>query len=136
MCFNLFAPLADGADLAATVLAPLLPGLLRVESITIEHTPAADVFVDQAGRGGVDCDVLIEATFGDGAAVLVIETKFVEEAFSSCGFRRSGRGGRGQVVCPDDVPVREDRGACAYQGVKGYGDWRRSAEHRTLAELP
>ncbi|MCK6576111.1 hypothetical protein L6V77_34085 [Myxococcota bacterium] len=136
MCFNLFAPLADDTDLAASVLAPLLPGLVRVDAIAIEHTPAAEVFGDQTGRGGVDCDVLIEATFGDRAAVVVIETKFVEEEFSSCGFRRAGRAGRGQVVCPEDVPVRADRGACAYQGVKGYGYWRRSEEHRTLAELP
>ncbi len=136
MCFNLFAPLAADTDLATAVLAPLLPGLVRVDSIIIEHTPAADVFGDQTGRGGVDCDLLVEATFSEGAAVVVIETKFVEEEFSSCGFRRAGRAARGQVVCPEDVPVRDDRGACAYQGVKGYGYWRRSEEHRTLVELP
>jgi hypothetical protein len=135
MCFNLFAPLADDLDLAAAVLAPLLPGLSRVDSITLEHTPAADLFGDQTGRGGVDCDVLIEAILHNGPAVVIIETKFVEEEFSSCGFRRAGRAARGQVLCPDDVPVRTDRGACAYQGVKGYGYWRRADEEGTLAEL-
>lgn len=34
----------------------------RVDSITIEHTPAADVFGDQTGRGGVDC---VEQPDGD-----------------------------------------------------------------------
>lgn len=136
MCFNLFAPLAEDPDLAAAVLVRFLPGLTRVRAIAIEHTPSADVFGDQTGRGGVDCDVLVEASFGDDAAVVVIETKFVEEGFSACGFRRAGRAARGKVVCPADVPVRADRGACAYQGVKGYGYWRRAEEHGTLADLP
>jgi hypothetical protein len=135
MCFNLFAPLADDLDLAAAVLAPVLPGLVSVASITIEHTPAVDVFGDQIGRGGVDCDVLVEATFGDGLGVVVIETKFVEEDFSTCGFRRPGRVSRGQVVCAQDVPVHHDRNACAYQARKGYGYWNRTDEHRTLAPL-
>lgn len=136
MCFNLFGPLADDLDLATKVLAAVVPGLVRVRSVAIEYTPDADVFGDQSGRGGVDCDVLVEATFSTGENVVVIETKFVEEAFSTCGFRRAGRAGRGQVVCPDDVPVRDDREACAYHGVKGYGYWRRTDEHRTLAALP
>lgn len=47
MCFNPFAPLADDTDLATAVLGPFLPGLVRVDAIAIEHTPAADVFGDQ-----------------------------------------------------------------------------------------
>jgi len=136
MCFNLFAPLAEDPDLATAVLAQVVPGLVHVRSITIEYTPAADVFGDQSGRGGVDCDVLVEASFAEGEAVVVIETKFVEQEFSTCGFRRPGRARRGQRACPDDVPVAQDRGACAYQDAKGYGYWARTDEHRTLVALP
>lgn len=134
MCFNLFAPLADDLDLASTVLAPLIPGLESIRSITIEYTPDADVFGDQTGRGGVDCDVLVEATCRDGETVIVIETKFVEPEFSTCGFRRPGRAGRGQRVCPAEVAVADDRAACAYEGVKKYRYWARSDEYRTLRD--
>lgn len=135
MCFNLFAPLAADLDLATAVLTWALPELRRVRSITIEYTPAADVFGDQSGRGGVDCDVLVEATLDVGDAVVVIETKFVEEEFSTCGFRKAGRAARGQVVCPPEVPVGPDRDACAYQGVKGYGYWARTDQHGSLRAL-
>jgi hypothetical protein len=136
MAFNLFAPLAFDLDLASSVLAPLVAGLARVSAITIEHTPAADVFNDQSGKGGVGCDVLIEAVFTDGAAaVIVVETKFVEPEFSICGFRRPGRAAKGQFVCPEDVGVRDDRAACSYQTSKRYGYWSRSDEQGTLLPL-
>lgn len=105
MCFNVFAPLAADPALATAVLAPLVPDLYAIRSIALEHTPDPDVFGDQSGRGGVDCDVLVEADLRDGPAVVVIETKFVEEEFSTCGFRRPGRARLGQRVCPSDVPV-------------------------------
>ncbi|MDQ3036508.1 MAG: hypothetical protein M3Y87_29185 [Myxococcota bacterium] len=133
MCFNLFAPLAADLDLAGAVLGPLLD-LATVRAIAIEHTPARDIFGDQSGRGGVDCDVLIDATARDGAAVLVtIETKFVEPDFSVCGFRNGKRLVEGRPFCPDDTPVRTDRAACLYASLKGYAYWKRTDEFGTLA---
>lgn len=133
MCFNLFAPLGARLSLAGEALRPFVPGLAEVRSIEIEHTPAGDVFNDQSGRGGVDCDLFIEGVnTGGEPLVLVVETKFVEPEFSVCGFKRPGRAERD--VCPDDVPVRASRGACLYARKKGYAYWQRSDEHGLLAE--
>ena len=139
MCFNIFAPLEADHRLAADVLGPLL-GVTSVEKIVIEHTPASDIFRDQSGRGGVDCDVLIEATGGDGVPVLVtIETKFVEEGFSTCGYREKKRIKDGKPYCPDDIAVRADHSACLYvsqQRRRGLGEgfayWERTQEFATL----
>ena len=132
MCFNLFAPLASRLELAATVLKPFIAGLVEVKAIHIEYTPAGDVFNDQSGRGGVDCDVLIEGRTETESLVQVIETKFVEPEFSICGFRKSGRAKKGQDVCAEDVAVRDDRNACLYLRKKGYAYWQRTDEHRLL----
>lgn len=113
MCFNLFAPLAGDPELATAVLALMIPGLAQVRRIEFEYTPEHDVFGDRTGHGGVDCDLLIEATLRDGEnAIIVVETKFVEPDFSSCGFARSGRAAAGRAICPNDVPVRDNPGAC------------------------
>ena len=64
----------------------------------------------------------------------MIETKFVEPEFSTCGFRKSGRVKKGQAVCPEDVGVRESRDACLYVRNKGYGYWRRRDEFDILAD--
>lgn len=133
MCFNLFAPLATRLELATAVLLPFIDGLLEITAIHIEYTPAADVFGDQTGLGGVDCDVLIEGHTTSGALVQVIETKFVEPEFSVCGFRKAGRAKNGLDVCPDDVPLRDDRRACLYTRNKGYAYWQRTDEHDMLA---
>jgi len=133
MCFNVFAPLANEPLLAARALRPFFPGLQSVESIEIEHTPAGEIFGDQSGRGGVDCDVLIEARDAREAPwTIVMETKFVEPEFSICGFRKAGRTKRGKITCPDDVPVRGDRTACLYTSRKGYRYWTRSDEYELL----
>jgi len=135
MCFNLFAPLSTRLSLAGDILRPFVSGLAEVRSIEIEHTPPGDIFNDQSGRGGVDCDLLIEGTNAGGEPLLlVIETKFVEPEFSVCGFKRPGRAEKGQDVCPDDVPVRSNRGACLYVRNKRYAYWQRSDEHGLLAE--
>ncbi len=133
MCFNLFAPLATRLDLATEALRPFIDGLQAITAIHIEHTPAGDVFHDQTGRGGVDCDVLIEGHTTQGALALVIETKLVEPEFSACGFRRPGRATKGQTMCAQDVPVRDDRSACLYTSLKGYDYWRRTDQHDLLA---
>lgn len=133
MCFNLFAPLSTRLDLATDVLAPFIEGLQAVTAIHIEHTPPGDVFNDQTGRGGVDCDVLVEGQTTRGSLVQVIETKFVEPEFSICGFRKAGRAKKGQDVCPQDVAVRDDRGECLYVRNKGYAYWQRTDQHGLLA---
>lgn len=92
-CFNVFAPLSADLDLASATLSRLIPTVARrVTRITIEYTPPSDVFADQAGRGGVDFDLLVEGTGpNDESFVAVIETKLVEPDFSHCGFRKPGR---------------------------------------------
>lgn len=135
MGFNIFAPLSTRLPLASAVLRPLVPDLADVASIAIEHTPERDVFNDQSGRGGVDCDIFIQGTNARGERlVLVIETKFVEEKFSACGFREAGRAAKGQAACPQDVPVRDDRGACLYSRKKKYAYWQRTDEHGLLRD--
>lgn len=101
MAFNIFAPLCGRLELAARTLGPFVPGLASVRSITIEHTPAADVFGDQTGLGGVDCDLLLEGKNDRGEKlVCVIETKFVEAEFSVCGFRSPDAKRRGWTFVP------------------------------------
>lgn len=134
MCFNVFAPLSSRLELAARVLEPFIAGLEAVSAIHIEYTPAGDVFGDQTGRGGVDCDVLVEARTDAGPTVQVIETKFVEPEFSKCGFRKPARAEKQQPVCPDDVPVRTDRDACLYQSNKRYAYWRRTDQYGLLRD--
>ena len=131
MCFNIFAPLAVDPGLATEVLSPLIPGLIAVRSITIEHTPPKTIFLDQTGLAGVDCDVLIEAGWCDGeSAIIVVETKFVEPEFSVCGFRKKVKG---TGACPDDVRVRGNRQECRYTSSKGFGYWEQSDRHQTLS---
>ena len=133
MCFNVFSPLARDLGLASTVLQPFFAGLADVRAIAFEYTPAQIVFGDQSGRGGVDCDLLIDALWSDGSkAVITIETKFVEPEFSNCGFRRPGRRAKGQPVCPDDISVATDHSLCLYEARKGYGYWRQTARLATL----
>lgn len=134
MCFNVFAPLSMRLDLATEILQPFISGLEAVTALHIEYTPAGDVFNDQSGRGGVDCDLLIEGRASTGDLLLVVETKFVEPEFSSCGFRKPGRAKKGLDVCPNDVRVRADRNSCLYARNKSYGYWRRSDELHVLNE--
>jgi hypothetical protein len=134
MCFNLFAPLALDLALASEVFRRLLPPVKTVRSITTEYTPPNDVFGDQSGRGGVDCDVLVEAVDDAGVPIVAtIETKFVEPDFSICGFRKAGRAAKGQDVCPDNVVLDETCSACLYASKKGYRYWTRTWETGALA---
>lgn len=129
MCFNIFAPLAEDRELAALVLKRFFPGITLVERIHIEYTPSTEIFRDQSGLAGVDCDVLIDAVWEDGEkAVMTIETKFVEPEFSICGFRKPGRQAKGQAVCPEDVCLTPPFSACLYSSRKGYLYWQRTVE--------
>lgn len=139
MCFNLFAPLAAKPDLATEVLAPFIPGLATVRDVHTEHTPPSDVFGDQTGRGGVDCDVLVVGDWADGSTVVVvIETKLVEKEFSCCGFRKPGRAGAGRAGCPDGIELGADGDRCLYTTRKHYRYWAQTLAHETLnlAALP
>jgi len=90
MCFNIFAPLARDLELAARVLGQVIPGVREVAGIEIEYTPSNDIFDDQTGRGGVDCDVLIDATLNGGTAVIAIETKLRRAGVQSLRFLPAG----------------------------------------------
>jgi hypothetical protein len=127
MCFNLFTSLALDLELASAVFCRFFPDLAEVLAIHFEYTPPRDIFNDQTGGGGVDSDLLVEACRRDGAAaLLVIETKFVEPEFSICGFRKPGRRGKGRPVCPDDIRLDGDCSACLYTQNKGYLYWART----------
>jgi hypothetical protein len=133
MCFNLFAPLAHDLELASAALSSFLPGLESVASITIEYTPDNDVFGDQSGKGGVDCDVLIVGRNTEGFKIVcVIETKFVEKEFSICGFRKPGRAKKGKPVCPEKVAIQEGSQDCFYTTKKKYKYWERTNQYRIL----
>jgi hypothetical protein len=136
MAFNIFAPLANDLSLATEALLPFVPNLTTIRAITLEYTPAASVFRDQSGRGGVDCDVLIDATVsGDVLAVIVIETKFVETELSTCSFRKTKKANQALKRCPDDVRVASSRQACAYSAKKKYAYWDQSDALGTLVPL-
>ncbi len=131
MCFNLFAPLAQdsGRSTAAKALSAFVPAINSVESVAIEHTPKNDVFSDQSGQSGVDCDVLVDFRDEAGArGVLTIETKFVEPEFSVCGFRKKGA----KSPCPSSVKIGEDGASCGYSK-KGFKYWERAREASTLS---
>lgn len=133
MCFNIFEPLNQDKELCQRVIGAFIPGISEVKSVTIEYTPENDIFQDQSGKGGVDCDVLVEAVGTDGnAVVIVIETKFVEPEFSTCGYRKAGR----TTVCPKDVSVQESIDNCLYVKNKqpSYLYWKRTEEHRFLRD--
>ena len=113
---------------AARMLSAFIPILRTVDAITIEYTPDKDLFGDQTGLSGVDCDVLIDFRADDGAkGVLVIETKFVEPEFSTCGFRKNGV----KTPCPKDVTLDERAAQCRY-AQKGYQYWQRTLEAQTV----
>ncbi|MBI5535976.1 MAG: hypothetical protein HY898_24865 [Deltaproteobacteria bacterium] len=132
MCFNIFATLQADPKLATRILCRLVPGLIQVQTIAFEYTPSNDVFGDQTGQGGVDCDLLIEGLWDGGPGILVMETKFVEPDFSICGFRKHERIAKSKPMCPEDVPVKSDAHACLYESSKHYLYWARSLEHDTL----
>ena len=133
MCFNLFAPLAEDLELAAEVLRPFIPDLARVRQIRIEYTPPNEVFGDQTGRGGVDCDVLLDVELArDRGCVVIIETKFVEPEFSGCGFRAAGREKKRLPSCPTDIDLDGGGERCMYSSRKSYRYWEQTLRLRTL----
>ena len=136
MCFNIFGNLrtAEGMAIASKALRAFVPTLEKVKRIHLEYTPLNAVFGDQSGRGGVDCDVLIEyETTQGGGGLLSIETKFVEAEFSTCGFRkRTGKADASLACCPEGTCHRQDFSGCLYARKKGYRYWEQSRRLQTL----
>lgn len=117
-----------GLELATALFTPFIPLLSRILAIEIEYTPEFDVFRDQSGLAGVDCDVLVEYENLQGQrGVLVIETKFVEPSFSSCGHCKKERD-----ACPADVKIGSDFQGCRYSSKNGFLYWQRSKELATV----
>jgi len=135
MCFNIFGNLRteEGKVIAAKALRRFLRSIQTVKEIHIEYTPSPCVFGDQSGRGGVDCDVLIEYGTAKGGGLLAIETKFVEEEFSRCGFRRRpGAAKQALSVCREGASQGADFSGCLYASKKGYRYWEQSRRLGTL----
>jgi hypothetical protein len=125
MCFNIFAPLAANLELASSVFRCIIPSIAAVSSIEFEYTPPKDVFEDQSKISGVDCDLLVKGTTKNGSKIIiVIETKFVEPDFSSCGFK---------AVCQaDDAEIKKEDNDCLYWKRKRYLYWKRTWEASSL----
>lgn len=136
MCFNIFGNLRteEGLGIAAKALRRFLPTIQKVKNINIEYTPSNAVFADQSGRGGVDCDVLVEYdTTNGGGGLVSIETKFVEEEFSTCAFRkRASKAKTGLATCPEGTYHQQDFRGCLYASKKGYRYWDQSLRLGTL----
>jgi hypothetical protein len=135
MCFNIFGNLRsnEGLVIAAEALRRFVPTIQDVKEIQLEYTPSNAIFGDQSGRGGVDCDVLIEYGTAKGGGLLTIETKFVEEEFSTCGFRkRTGSAKPGLASCPEGTCPGADFSGCLYASKKGYRYWDQSIQLGTL----
>lgn len=126
MCFNLFVPLNLDKPLASRLLSSLLgESITLAQDIQIEYTPPNSIFGDQAGTSGVDCDALLRYRNAKGEpALLVVETKYVEEKFSRCGFRNPAH----PNPCPTDVRLNDDFSACRYQSLKHYQYWEVAKE--------
>ena len=92
------------------------------------------MFGDQSGRGGVDCDVLIEyETTKAKGGLLAIETKFVEEEFSTCSFRKRSRKADTRLACcPKGTCHKQHFSGCLYVSRKRYRYWDQSRRLQTL----
>lgn len=125
MCFNLFVPLNRDRRLAKELLNRFIAEIDSAEEIEYEYTPDNCIFGDQSGKGGVDCDVLVHYTTRNVAkGLVVIETKYAETEFSTCGFRKSGH----KDPCPVATVVNDDYSNCRYTYKKNYAYWKVAEE--------
>lgn len=125
MCFNIFVPLAKNTELSSAVFRQILPAVKTVDSIQFEYTPPNDIFKDQQGDSGVDCDLLVKCSTDNGSMIIVIETKFVESEFSCCGFKS---------ICSKDITINKQNNFCLYTTHKGYLYWERTQEVQILQQ--
>lgn len=132
MCFNLFVPLNLNKKYATAFFNQLLGDCQTItDDIEIEYTPSKTIFNDQSGKGGVDCDALLQYKNGRGQnSLLVIETKYVESEFSICGFRKNelNKQKKKRDLCPVDTIVNSDFSNCRYHYMKHYRYWEVAEE--------
>jgi hypothetical protein len=97
LCFNMFVPLQRDAALASWLASKWLGKTAEVVHVEIEFTPNRcdgvpgferrldESLGDQSGSGGTDADVAFFYRYGaDKRGVLLVETKYIEDGFSTC----------------------------------------------------
>jgi len=127
MCFNLFVPLSKDKRFTVELLNSLLHLNAQeiIGEVQIEYTPPKEILNDQSGPAGVDCDTLIEYRTADNlTGIVVIETKYVEEEFSLCGFRKYNQ----KDKCPIDTAPDALGENCRYHSKKHYKYWNLTLE--------
>jgi hypothetical protein len=112
-CFNLFVPLALDLPLASTLLSDCMDRPIVVEHIELEFTPnhlsqlrgyelgdRDESLGDQSGSSGTDADVALFYRTGSERGVLLIEFKYIEAEFSTCGSYNSKNAERKALLRP------------------------------------
>ena len=132
MCFNLFVPLNMNKEYSTVFFNQLLGDCQAIiGDIEIEYTPSKTIFNDQSSIGGVDCDALLQYKNKNGeSSLLVIETKYVEQEFSICGFRKNetNKQKKKRDLCPTDTIVNQDFSNCRYHYKRHYNYWKVAEE--------
>lgn len=152
-CFNLFAPLARRPQLADALFSKLLGEALEVVHIEIEFTPNTWAGVpgfertedesigDQSERGGTDADVAVFYRTSNGKrGVVLIEFKYIEAEFSTCGsYKSKTKGPRIRPGCNSAgwyaqrvAPYRENPTRQPDCGYLKYQNWRLLERSRVL----
>jgi hypothetical protein len=126
-CFNLFIPLKLDKVFAAEFFNQFIGSVDEVSDIIVEYTPSNEIFNDQSQFAGVDSDLLVRYKNNDGEpCILVLETKFVEKEFSTCGFKKKKKDS--PDYCPDGQVISVNYNTCLYQAKKNYRYWERTEE--------
>jgi len=152
-CFNLFAPLARHPQLADALFSKLLGEALEVVHIEIEFTPnhwagapgfkrtEDESIGDQSERGGTDADVAVFYRTANGKrGVVLIEFKYIEAEFSTCGsYKSKTKGPRIRPGCNSAGwyaqrvgPFRENPPRQPDCGYLKYQNWRLLERSRAL----
>lgn len=152
-CFNLFAPLARHPQLADALFSQLLGEAVEVVHTEIEFTPNKWAGVpgfectedesigDQSERGGTDADVAVFYRAADGKrGVVLIEFKYIEAEFSTCGsYKSKTKGPRIRPGCNSAgwfaqrvAPFRENPPRQPDCGYLKYQNWRLLEKSRAL----
>jgi hypothetical protein len=140
-CFNLFVPLAEDLTLASSVISDLLGDPVQVEHIEIEFTPNQhgsltgyelgdrdESLGDQSGSSGTDADVAIFYTCGAGRGVRLLEFKYIEAEFSTCGSYGTSNRERKVLLRPlcnsaQFLPIAGSHSICLERSEAGGVDW-------------
>ena len=162
-CFNLFVPLSRDLALASAVFGTLMGAPMVVDHIEIEFTPNQlrrlpgyelgerdESLGDQSGSSGTDADVALFYRTGSERGVLLVEFKYIEAEFSTCGSYNSGNAERRRLLRPlcdsaEFLPmVGEPRGdergrlLCGYARYRNWALTRRSEalDWEEISKLP